>query len=100
MTEKIIVMALEILGALLIIGLGFLGRYLKQLLTEKIGAAKFAELEGYVAILTAAADQTLKAEDPTGTKRYDYVIGRLAQLGYEITDYVKDVIEAKVLKLP
>ena len=69
---------------------------LKSWLEEKLGAQRTQALEEYITQFVAAAEQQFKENDPDGTKRMEYVISLLQDLGYAVTDHVKALIEAAV----
>ena len=50
-------------------------------------------------VFARAAEQLLKAEDPTGEKRMQYVIERLEELGVEVTEAVTAIVESAVWSL-
>jgi hypothetical protein len=97
--EQIIDIVIKILATLLALGAGWLGTYLINLVRAKLSATNAEKLDLFVAELVAAAEQLYKAKDPTGTIRFDYVKTMLVQSGYEITDAVKALIEAKVFDI-
>lgn len=49
--------------------------------------------------IVAAAEQTLKADDPTGQKRMAYTLDLLTQLGFEINKAMMARVEAAVYGL-
>ena len=69
-------------------------------LNAEIEAGKASELDKLIYQFVSAADQLLKAQDPTGAKRQAYVYDLLTKLGVVITDIIKAKIEANVLKMP
>lgn len=50
-------------------------------------------------VFAQAAEQLLKAEDPTGEKRMQYVSERLEELGVEVTEAVIAMVESAVWSL-
>lgn len=50
-------------------------------------------------VFAQAAEQLLKAEDPTGEKRMQYVAERLEELGVEVTEAVTAMVESAVWSL-
>ena len=97
--EQIVDIVIKVMATLLALGAGWLGTYLVGLLRAKLSETNAAKLDLFVAELVAAAEQLYKAKDPTGTIRFDYVKTMLVQAGYEITDAVKALIEAKVFEI-
>ena len=72
---------------------------LKAWMQEKVGAQKLERVEKYVSNYVGAAEQLLKEDDPDGSKRKAYVCNQLISIGYQITDTVNSIIEAKVYSL-
>lgn len=98
--EQITMIALQLLGVLLLaLLIVVLAKYRSKLKAE-IEAGKASELDKLIYQFVSAADQLLKAEDPTGSKRQAYVYELLTKLGVVITDIIKAKIEANVLKMP
>ena len=98
--EQITTIALQLLSMILFVLLiVVLAKYKKKLETE-ISAGKASELDKLIFQFVSAADQLLKAEDPTGEKRRGYVYGLIENLGVVITDIIKAKIEANALKMP
>lgn len=94
--NDIITIIIKIAAGLLAIVGAYAMVKVKSWLTAKLGAEKTAALERYITEFVAAAEQLYKEEDPDGTKRLKYVTELLGELGYEITDFVRAMIEAKV----
>jgi len=98
--EQITTIALQLMGvilfALLIV---VLAKYRSKLKAE-IETGKASELDKLIFQFVSAADQLLKAEDPTGEKRQAYIYELLTKLSVVITDIIKAKIEANVLKMP
>jgi type II secretory pathway pseudopilin PulG len=66
----------------------------------KYTAEKRQEAYEYVTIAVRAAEQVLKAIDPSGEKRKAYVLAFMDQMGLKVTDDELDVmIEAAVKEL-
>ncbi len=72
---------------------------LQNYLTEKAAENNSAELAQLITAFVAAAEQTLKADDPDGSKRLAYVEKLITTAGYELTDVVKSKIESAVYAL-
>ena len=97
--ENIIDILIRVAAMLLIVGIGWLGRYLVKWLRTKLNDEQSAKLDLFVGELVAAAEQMCKNLDPDGSVRLDYVTGMLIEAGYEITDAVRALIEAKVYEV-
>lgn len=97
--EDIIDIVLKVLALLLGAGLGYLGKLAVSYIKSKLTAQQAAELDTLIGELVAAAEQMYKAGDNNGSIRYDYVVGRLRDLGYAVTKEVNDLIESNVLKV-
>lgn len=83
----------NILGMLLALGLYAVLRRV----ADKFGLqASEDELRKIIFDFVKAAEQTLKADDPTGELRRKFVLDQLTALGYEITDTIKAAIESAV----
>lgn len=91
---------LEIIVKILaLIVMGYIIPKLRAYLSAKLSAENMAELERLVWAFVEAAEQTLRADDPTGEKRKAYVVSQLKDLGYEITAELDAMIEAAVYGL-
>lgn len=97
--NEIISIIVKILAALLALAGTYGIALLKSWLTEKLGSERTQQLEEYIAQFVAAAEQQFKEDDPDGTKRMEYVINLLQELGYAVTDHVRALIEAKVFEV-
>ena len=53
----------------------------------------------FIGELVAAAEQMYRDDDWDGSVRLDYVQGMLIQAGYEMTEAVRALIEAKVFEI-
>ena len=94
------IMVLEIVVKVLAVVItGYLIPKLKAYLSARLNAEQQAELDRLIRAFVEAAEQTLKAEDPTGEKRKAYVIQQLQALNYEITSELDALIEAAVYGL-
>lgn len=94
--DEIITVIIKILAGILTIAGTYAMTKFKAWADLKMGESRARTLENYIAQFVAAAEQLLKEDDPDGTKRFEYVTGLLCDLGYEITDMIKAIIEAKV----
>lgn len=65
-------------------------------LETKVGAEKAAYIKELIKQFVKSAEQSLKADDPTGEARKEYVEDALMDLEIEITSVVNDYIEAAV----
>jgi hypothetical protein len=79
--------------------IGLLVKKLQTYLTEKAKENNATELANLITDFVAAAEQTLKADDPDGSKRLAYVEKLITVAGYELTDVVKSKIESAVYAL-
>ncbi len=94
------IMVLEIVVKVLAVVItGYLIPKLKAYLSARLNAEQQAELDRLIRAFVEAAEQTLKAEDPTGEKRKAYVVQQLQALNYEITSELDALIEAAVYGL-
>ena len=94
--EQIIDIIIKVVATILLAGAGWLGNYIINYLRSNLDAKEVEFLDTFVAELVAAAEQMYAKEDPDGTIRLGYVQEMLIEAGYEITDAVKAMIEAKV----
>lgn len=97
--EEIIDIIIKVLAALLALGAGWLGKYLVSWLKTKLSVTQAEKLDLFIAELVAAAEQLYKEDDPSGFIRLDYVKKMLTEAGYEVTDAVRALIEAKVFEV-
>lgn len=97
--EEIIDIIIKVLAALLALGLGWLGKYLISWLKTKLNDSQVEKLDLFIAELVAAAEQMYKKDDPDGSIRLEYVQDMLIEAGYEITDAIQALIEAKVFSI-
>lgn len=72
---------------------------LQAYLSAKAAENNAAELEQLITEFVAAAEQTLKKDDPDGTKRLSYVEKLINTAGYELTEVIKSKIESAVYAL-
>lgn len=94
--EQIIDIIIKIVATLLLAGAGWLVKYVITYLRSNLDAREVEFLDTFIAELVAAAEQLYAEVDETGGIRREYVYNRLVEAGYEITEAVKAMIEAKV----
>lgn len=97
--EEILDIIIKVVASLLAVGAGWLGKWLINWLKSQLDEKKAEKLDLFVAELVAAAEQLYKDEDEDGSTRLNYVQGMLVQAGYEITEAVRALIEAKVFEV-
>lgn len=94
--EQIIDIIIKIVATVLLAGAGWLGNYIITYLRSNLDAKEVEFLDTFVAELVAAAEQMYAKDDPDGSIRLGYVQDTLLEAGYEITEAVRAMIEAKV----
>ena len=94
--EQIIDIIIKIVATLLLAGAGWLGKYVITYLRSNLDAREVELLDTFIAELVAAAEQLYAEVDETGGIRREYVYNRLVEAGYEITEAIKAMVEAKV----
>lgn len=94
--EQIIDIIIKIVVTLLLAGAVWLGKYVITYLRNNLDAKEVAFLDSFIAELVAAAEQLYAEADETGSIRRGYVQKMLVEAGYEITEAVQAMIEAKV----
>ncbi len=94
--EQIIDIIIKIVATILLAGAGWLGNYIITFLRSNLDAKEVEFLDTFIAELTAAAEQMYAKDDPDGSIRLGYVQEMLVEAGYEITEAVQAMIEAKV----
>jgi len=100
MFEEIINIIIKVVAALIALGIGWVGRWLISLIKAKLDTEEIAKLDMFVAEFVAAAEQLISKEnDPDGSMRLEYVQEMLMEAGYELTDAVRALIEAKVFEI-
>lgn len=99
MEQQIIDIIIRIAALIVIYGVLVGLRSLKQLADAKLSAEQKNALTIFIDELTKAAEQMLKDDDLTGGKRLEYVQEQLIAAGYELTDEVRAIIEAKVYEI-
>lgn len=90
---QIIEYVIQILAGILVV---FILPTIKAWLSEKIGADNADFLYQQICIFAQAAEQLLKSEDPDGSKRREYVVRRVQELGIEVNQIILDKIESAV----
>lgn len=94
--EQIIDIVIKILAMLLALGIGYSGKYLIAFVKSKMDERDAEKLDLFVSELVSAAEQLYAEADETGSIRRGYVQKMLVEAGYEITEAVQAMIEAKV----
>ena len=94
--EQIFEIIGSLLGALVVGLLAYLVPKARAWLESNTDKATQERILAMVRSACRAAEQLLKAEDPTGEKRKQYVIEQLRLLGVEITEAVLSMIEGEV----
>ena len=96
MNEGIVQIILAVIALLGTVITAIVAPYIRA----KYTAEKRQEAYEYVTIAVRAAEQVLKAIDPSGEKRKAYVLAFMDQMGLKVTDDELDVmIEAAVKEL-
>lgn len=96
MTTEITNLIAQVIIALLGLGCLWLLTKARHILKVRAEAEEATELDKLIYQLVAAAEQQLKAEDPTGQVRKQYVIDLLTKLGFEVNAEINARIEAAV----
>ena len=99
MEQQIVEIVVQIIIALLGLGGLYLIGCLKKWLANREDEQKQTVVDTLINQLVEAAEQMLKADDPSGLKRRRYVVEGLVQLGYKLTDILNAKIEAAVFRL-
>ena len=94
--EQIIDIIIKIVATLLLAGAGWLGNYIITYLRSNLDAREVEFLDSFVAEMVAAAEQLYADVDEDGSIRREYVYEMLIEAGYELTEAIKAMIEAKV----
>ena len=94
--EQIVDIIIKIVATILLAGAGWLGNYIITFLRSNLDAKEVEFLDTFIAELVAAAEQMYSKDDPDGSIRLGYVQEMLVGAGYEITEAVQAMIEAKV----
>lgn len=98
-SNEIIVALVRILGAALSVVSIYLLNKLRKYLSTKMGQEDLEFMDKLIHDFVLSAEQTLKMDDPDGTKRLEYVKSNLIKLGYDVSEVVLAKIEASVLKI-
>lgn len=94
--EQIIDIVIKVVATLLLAGAGWLAKYVITYLRSNLAAKDIDVLNTFVAEMVAAAEQLYADVDDDGSIRREYVWNMLIEAGYELTDAVKAMVEAKV----
>ncbi len=94
--EQIIDIIIKIVATLLLAGAGWLGKYVITYLKNNLDEKNIVFLDTFIAELVAAAEQLYAEVDEDGSIRREYVWNMLIEAGYELTEAVKAMVEAKV----
>ena len=94
--EQIVDIIIKIVATILLAGAGWLGNYIITFLRSNLDAKEVEFLDSFIAELVAAAEQMYAKDDIDGTVRLNYVQKMLVDAGYEITEAIQAMIEAKV----
>lgn len=97
--ELIIELIGKILGAAIVALLFFALKKLKEYIEVSKQSIENKDLLLLIESLVEAAEQMLKADDPTGQKRKAYVVEQLTALGYAVNNQIEAYIEASVFEL-
>lgn len=97
--EEILDIIIKLVASLLAVGAAWLGKWLVSWLKGQLDEKQSEKLELFIEQLVAAAEQQYKDGDMDGQTRLNYVQGMLVQAGYEITEAVRAMIEAKVFEI-
>ena len=97
--ENLIDIVAKIAAALLAFGVAWLMSRAKNYLNVKAAATGNDDLRRLVEQFCAAAEQQLKADDPTGEQRKEYVYNLLKEAEIEVTEIVDALIEAAVYNI-
>lgn len=97
--DELINVCIKIVVTLVLMGAIYLGKWLIAWLKSKLDIQEAARLDKFVTELVSAAEQMFKHDDPSGENRLGYVQGMLMEAGYDLTDAVRALIEAKVFEI-
>ena len=97
--DELMDIILKLLALLLGAGLGYVGKLVANWIKTKLDIQQAAKLDKIIADLVSAAEQMYKTNDTSGVIRFEYVTDRLKELGYTVTQEIKDMIESHVLKV-
>ena len=94
--EQIIDIIIKIVATLLLAGAGWLVKYVITYLRSNLDAREVEFLDTFITELVAAAEQLYADADDDGRIRRTYVQEMLVEAGYDITDAIMALVEAKV----
>lgn len=97
--ESIIDNLIKIAAMAVCLGLGYLFKQLGALVKKHLSEKEQAHLEKFITELVYAAEQMFYEDDEDGSIRLDYVEQQLIEAGYELTEAISAIIEAKVYEL-
>ena len=97
--DELTSLAAKIIGSLVGLAIVYIAKKVGSYLDERKSAEEQAKLENFISDMVAAAEQTLKKDDDSGSARLDYVQQMLIEAGYELTEAVCAIIESKVYAL-
>lgn len=97
--DEILSILVKLAGTVLAGLLIYLCTKLKTWVADKIAEIKDEHLRELIKSFAESAEQTLKADDPTGEKRMERVKSLLEEAGFEINDIVNSLIEAAVYNI-
>lgn len=97
--EQIFDILIKAAGALVGAAIVYLANMAVNYLETRLSIEQQADLESFVSSLVAAAEQTLKKDDPNGSVRLGWVQDMLIDAGYELTDALMALVESKVYAL-
>lgn len=89
----------KILGAIFVALLAWLAPKVEEWLKTNTTAREEESIRAVVRSFCRAAEQLLKEDDPTGSKRNAYVVEHLEQLGIAVTESVIAMIEGEVFDI-
>lgn len=99
MTDQIMTLIVQIVISLVGVGLLYLLDRVRLSLKQKAEAEDASALDKVIYELVEAAEQQLKADDPDGHVRKQYVVDLLERLGYAVNEELNAKIEAAVFEL-
>lgn len=99
MLDEIIDIVVKLIAAAGIVVLAWGAKKLKSYLEVKAQGTESDLTDSLIYQFVCAAEQQLKADDPTGSKRLNYVLTLLSEAGVVITEAVRAKIEAAVYEI-
>lgn len=97
--ESIIDNLIKIAALAVCLGLGYLFKQLGALAKKRLSEKEQEHLEKFITELVSAAEQMFYGEDEDGSIRLNYVQQQLIEAGYDLTEAICAIIEAKVYEL-